>query len=92
LYAVERQHVFLEGGPTLAAAFVRAGLVDEIVAYVAPALLGAGSHAVADLGIGSMDEIRRFELLEATRIGDDVRLTLRPRREDRHRSSLEEAR
>ena len=40
----ERQvhHVLLEGGPTLAAAFLRAGLVDEVVAYVAPVLLGAG--------------------------------------------------
>ena len=42
LFARDRQHVFLEGGPTLAAAFLRAGLVDEIVAYVAPMLLGAG--------------------------------------------------
>ncbi len=49
-----RRHVLLEGGPTLAAAFVRAGLVDEIVAYVAPTLLGAGSNAVADLGIATI--------------------------------------
>ena len=35
-------HVLLEGGPTLAAAFLRAGLVDEVVAYVAPVLLGSG--------------------------------------------------
>ena len=46
LFARDRQHVFLEGGPTLAAAFVRAGLVDEVVAYVAPMLLGAGRSAV----------------------------------------------
>ena len=46
LFARDRQHVFLEGGPTLAAAFLRAGLVDEIVAYVAPMLLGAGQQAV----------------------------------------------
>ncbi len=83
LYAVERQHVFLEGGPTLAAAFLRVGLVDEIVAYVSPALLGGGVHAVGDLGIGSMDQIRRFELIEATRVGDDVRLTMRPPRAER---------
>ena len=51
LFAGNRQHVFLEGGPTLAAAFLRAGLVDEIVTYVAPMLLGAGRNAVADLGI-----------------------------------------
>ena len=52
----ERQHVWLEGGPTLGAAFLRAGLVDEVVAYVAPALLGAGSHAVADLGITTIGD------------------------------------
>ncbi len=51
LFARDRQHVFLEGGPTLAAAFLRAGLVDEIVTYVAPMLLGSGRNAVADLGI-----------------------------------------
>src|SRR4029077_16818661 len=42
LFARDRQHVFLGAGPTLAAAFLRAGLVDEIVAYVAPVLLGSG--------------------------------------------------
>ena len=54
LYARDRQHVFLEGGPTLAAAFLRAGLVDEIVVYVAPLLLGSGRSAVADLGIDTI--------------------------------------
>ena len=43
LFARDRQHVFLEGGPTLARAFLDAGLVDEVVAYVAPMLLGAGA-------------------------------------------------
>jgi diaminohydroxyphosphoribosylaminopyrimidine deaminase/5-amino-6-(5-phosphoribosylamino)uracil reductase len=56
LFALGRRHVFLEGGPTLAAAFLRAGLVDEIVAYVAPTLLGAGHPAVADLGIMTIDD------------------------------------
>jgi len=35
LFEVGRRHVFLEGGPTLAAAFLRAGLVDAVVAYLA---------------------------------------------------------
>ena len=39
---------WLEGGPTLAGAFLSAGLVDQVVAYLAPALLGAGSHALGD--------------------------------------------
>ena len=80
LFAEDRQHVFLEGGPTLAAAFLRAGLVDEVVAYVAPALLGAGRSSVGDLGVTSIDGIRRFDLLDTARVGDDVRLTMRPRR------------
>ena len=87
LFARDRQHVFLEGGPTVAAAFLRAGLVDEVVAYVAPALLGAGRAAVGDLGVTSIGQARRFDVADVTVLrpqeGDDaatdVRLTLVPR-------------
>ena len=82
LYARGRQHVLLEGGPTLAAAFLGAGLVDEVVAYVAPVLLGAGLPSVADLGIRTIADAVRLELLDATTIGTgaeaNVRLTLAP--------------
>ncbi len=67
LFARDRQHVFLEGGPTLAAAFLDAGLVDEVVAYVAPMLLGAGTSAVADLGIATIGDAVHFHV-------DDVRV------------------
>lgn len=77
------RHLWLEGGPTLAAAFLRAGLVDRIVAYVAPALLGSGRSAVADLGAESIADLRRFTLSDVTRLGDDVRLTLSPAGTDR---------
>jgi diaminohydroxyphosphoribosylaminopyrimidine deaminase/5-amino-6-(5-phosphoribosylamino)uracil reductase len=78
LFETGHRHVWLEGGPTLAAAFIRAGLVDEVIAYLAPALLGTGRHAVADLGITTIADALRLELLDATRVGDDVRLTLVP--------------
>ncbi|MEQ4524173.1 bifunctional diaminohydroxyphosphoribosylaminopyrimidine deaminase/5-amino-6-(5-phosphoribosylamino)uracil reductase RibD [Nocardioides kribbensis] len=84
LAGLERRHVFLEGGPRLAAAFVRAGLVDEIVAYVAPVLLGAGASAVGDLGISTVAAALRPVLTDVTVIegveGEqpDVRLTLVP--------------
>jgi diaminohydroxyphosphoribosylaminopyrimidine deaminase/5-amino-6-(5-phosphoribosylamino)uracil reductase len=78
LWASGRRQVWLEGGPTLAAAFWRAGLVDRLIAYVAPALLGSGRPAVADLGITSIDGVVRLQLDDVTRVGDDVRLTLRP--------------
>jgi diaminohydroxyphosphoribosylaminopyrimidine deaminase/5-amino-6-(5-phosphoribosylamino)uracil reductase len=66
LYARDRQHVFLEGGPTLAAAFLRAGLVDEIVVYVAPMLLGSGRNAVGDLGIDTIADARHFAVTDVT--------------------------
>ena len=79
LWELGRRHVWLEGGPRLAAAFWRAGLVDRVVAYLAPALLGSGANAVADLGIGTIQAAARLCLDDVTRVGDDVRLLLRPR-------------
>jgi diaminohydroxyphosphoribosylaminopyrimidine deaminase / 5-amino-6-(5-phosphoribosylamino)uracil reductase len=85
LFARDCQHVFLEGGPTLAAAFLDAGLVDEVVAYVAPMLLGAGAPAVAELGIGTISDARHLDVTDVTVVGagrdTNVRLTMTPRRE-----------
>lgn len=78
LYAREVRHVWLEGGPTLAAAFWRAGLVDEVVAYLAPALLGAGPAAVADLGVTTMAGIARLTTRDVALIGGDVRVVAVP--------------
>ena len=88
LWARDRQHVFLEGGPTLAAAFLAAGLVDEVVAYVAPVLLGAGSPAVGDLGITTIADALHLPVVDVHVLqghssgghdGEDtnVRLTMR---------------
>ncbi|MGH3445899.1 MAG: RibD family protein, partial [Nocardioidaceae bacterium] len=75
-----RRHVFLEGGPTLAAAFIRAGFVDEVVAYVAPVLLGAGRSAVADLGIDTIANALHLCVRDVTVLGSgaeaNVRLTM----------------
>jgi diaminohydroxyphosphoribosylaminopyrimidine deaminase/5-amino-6-(5-phosphoribosylamino)uracil reductase len=68
------QQALLEGGPTLAAAFLRAGLVDRVVAYLAPTLLGAGPPAVGDLGIPTLADAIRLELLDCRRVGDDIRI------------------
>jgi diaminohydroxyphosphoribosylaminopyrimidine deaminase/5-amino-6-(5-phosphoribosylamino)uracil reductase len=70
----EIHHVWLEGGPTVAAAFLAAGLVDEVVAYLAPALLGAGESAVGDLGIRTIDQALRLTPHEVTTIGADIRI------------------
>ena len=89
LWERERRHVFLEGGPTLAAAFLEAGLVDEIVVYVAPFLLGAGRSAVADLGITTISDafrpwVRSVDVLAPAAPGEEpnVRFILEPQKEE----------
>ncbi|AGP30819.1 bifunctional diaminohydroxyphosphoribosylaminopyrimidine deaminase/5-amino-6-(5-phosphoribosylamino)uracil reductase RibD [Corynebacterium terpenotabidum] len=66
--------VLVEGGPHLAAAFIAAGVVDEVDAYTAPALLGAGIPVIspaADAGT-TMTGIRRFTLRSVEVLGGDV--------------------
>jgi diaminohydroxyphosphoribosylaminopyrimidine deaminase / 5-amino-6-(5-phosphoribosylamino)uracil reductase len=77
LHERERRHLLLEGGPTLAAAFVQAGLVDEVVAYVAPMLLGAGLCAVGDLGITTIGDALRLDVTDVTTLGTGAETNLR---------------
>jgi diaminohydroxyphosphoribosylaminopyrimidine deaminase/5-amino-6-(5-phosphoribosylamino)uracil reductase len=76
--------ILLEGGPTLAGAFLAAGLVDQVIGYVAPKLLGAGPAALLDAGVASIDEAIELELTDLTQIGPDLRFTasLRPEPSD----------
>ncbi|MDT4900933.1 MAG: diaminohydroxyphosphoribosylaminopyrimidine deaminase, partial [Pseudonocardiales bacterium] len=79
LYDRGVRHVLLEGGPTLAGAFVEARCVDEVVAYVAPMLLGAGPAALGDAGIGTLADAAMLDVESVTRLGDDVKVVARPR-------------
>ncbi|HWB34919.1 MAG TPA: bifunctional diaminohydroxyphosphoribosylaminopyrimidine deaminase/5-amino-6-(5-phosphoribosylamino)uracil reductase RibD, partial [Rugosimonospora sp.] len=79
LYARGVRAALLEGGPTLAGSLLRAGLVDEIVGYVAPKLLGAGAAALGPAGVTSVADAIECELLDVVRIGADLRLTATPR-------------
>lgn len=72
------RHVLLEGGPTLAGAFLEARCVDEVVAYIAPKLLGAGPVALGEAGIATIADAVALEVDEVTRLGPDVRITARP--------------
>ncbi|VTR75616.1 bifunctional diaminohydroxyphosphoribosylaminopyrimidine deaminase/5-amino-6-(5-phosphoribosylamino)uracil reductase RibD [Cellulomonas hominis] len=72
LHDREARRVLVEGGPTLAAAFLSAGLVDEVHAYVAPVLLGAGRPAVADLGARTITDALRLRTRDVQRLGPDV--------------------
>lgn len=73
----EVRHLLVEGGPTLATALLAADAVDEIHAYVAPVLLGAGATVVGDLGISTIGAAARFATRDVTRLGDDVLLVAR---------------
>lgn len=74
LFARGCRSVLLEGGPTLAGAALEAGLVDEVVAYIAPALLGAGAPALAGAGIHTISQALRLEVRDVQLIDTDVRI------------------
>jgi diaminohydroxyphosphoribosylaminopyrimidine deaminase/5-amino-6-(5-phosphoribosylamino)uracil reductase len=79
LYERGVRSVLLEGGPTLAGAFLDAGRIDEIIGYVAPALLGQGKPALAARDTGSsIDRAARLHLIDVTPLDGDLRLTARP--------------
>ncbi len=80
LFTRDVRRVLLEGGPTLAAAFLRADLVDEAVVHLAPKLLGAGAPLVGDLGIATIDAALTLQVVDVTRLGGDVQIRLRPTR------------
>ncbi|WP_243399066.1 bifunctional diaminohydroxyphosphoribosylaminopyrimidine deaminase/5-amino-6-(5-phosphoribosylamino)uracil reductase RibD [Cryobacterium zongtaii] len=72
------RRVFVEGGPTLASAFVRAGLVDEYLVYLAPTLLGGDRLALGDIGVTGIDGQRRLRIGELQHLGEDLLLIARP--------------
>jgi diaminohydroxyphosphoribosylaminopyrimidine deaminase/5-amino-6-(5-phosphoribosylamino)uracil reductase len=67
----------VEGGATLAASFVRQRLIDRVVGYHAPALLGAGRSLLGGLGIETISQTQRLQLDDVSRIGNDVRVIAR---------------
>src|SRR4249919_403913 len=83
LAARQINEIQVEAGATLAGGFLAAGLVDELLLYVAPIILGERARPMFDgLPIDTMEERLRMEIVESRRIGDDVRLLMRPRRDE----------
>lgn len=69
----------VEAGPTLTGALLTQGLVDELVVYQSPCMIGADGRAMLRLpGVEKLDQRLHFDLLESRRIGPDLRLRLRP--------------
>ena len=72
--------VQVEAGATLSGRLLREGLVDELLVYMAPLLLGAGARPLFDgLDIASMAQRIGLTLLDTRRVGDDLRLRFTPR-------------
>ncbi|MBC7724009.1 MAG: bifunctional diaminohydroxyphosphoribosylaminopyrimidine deaminase/5-amino-6-(5-phosphoribosylamino)uracil reductase RibD [Burkholderiaceae bacterium] len=78
LFARGIRHVLIEGGPTLASAAIAAGLVDEYLLYLAPALLGGGGVAIGDIGIGTVGDARRLRFDSVDLLGGDLLVTASP--------------
>jgi diaminohydroxyphosphoribosylaminopyrimidine deaminase / 5-amino-6-(5-phosphoribosylamino)uracil reductase len=69
----------VEAGPTLSGAFLTAGLVDELLIYQAPLLIGEGRPLAALPPLPQLGDARRWRLVEAAPVGEDLRLRLRPK-------------
>jgi diaminohydroxyphosphoribosylaminopyrimidine deaminase/5-amino-6-(5-phosphoribosylamino)uracil reductase len=76
----DRTDVLLEGGPTLAGAFLRAGAINRILAYVAPILVGGPITAVDDVGVSSISKALRWQFDGIDRAGPDLVISLVPHR------------
>ncbi|MFJ5956746.1 bifunctional diaminohydroxyphosphoribosylaminopyrimidine deaminase/5-amino-6-(5-phosphoribosylamino)uracil reductase RibD [Paenarthrobacter sp. NPDC092416] len=85
LFAEGVRHVMVEGGSSILSTFLAAGLVDELIIYLAPTLLGSGTPALRDLGISTLADAQRWSWDEAgggsvQTLGSDLRLHLRSMR------------
>lgn len=83
LHARGVRHLLVEGGPRIASAFLRAGVVDELFSYTAPLILGDGAPAFPDLGVATLGQALRWRIDDAgghgvQHLGGDVRIHLRP--------------
>jgi diaminohydroxyphosphoribosylaminopyrimidine deaminase/5-amino-6-(5-phosphoribosylamino)uracil reductase len=71
--------ILVEAGPTLSGAFLDAGLVDELIIYMAPKIFGADARPLfGSTGLQSLVEARQFTIKDVMEVGEDLRLILSP--------------
>jgi diaminohydroxyphosphoribosylaminopyrimidine deaminase/5-amino-6-(5-phosphoribosylamino)uracil reductase len=76
---LEINEVLVEAGPTLTGAFVYDGLVDELLIYMAPKLLGPQGRPLFDLPLlEDLQKAESFSIVETRQVGADLRLRMRP--------------
>ena len=74
------RHVWVEGGPRVASKFVKFGLVDEILVYQAPLLIGGDRTSLRNLGVDTMSQAISLEFNEVRVLGSDVFIRATPKR------------
>jgi diaminohydroxyphosphoribosylaminopyrimidine deaminase/5-amino-6-(5-phosphoribosylamino)uracil reductase len=74
----EINELHVEAGEKLNGSLLRAGLVDELLVYMAPRLLGSGRGLAALGPLESLAQSLDFEFVDVERVGADLRLRLRP--------------
>jgi diaminohydroxyphosphoribosylaminopyrimidine deaminase/5-amino-6-(5-phosphoribosylamino)uracil reductase len=75
---LEVNEVLVEAGPTLTGALVRHGLVDELLLYIAPRLLGPQGRPLFELPpLERLQQAETFRILETRQVGPDLRLRMR---------------
>lgn len=80
-YLAKEQQIYdvlIEAGATLSSAFLQQHLVDEVIHYIAPTLLGQSARAMFTENLTTMAQQQRFNVKEMTQIGEDLRLRLVP--------------
>ena len=65
--------VLVEAGPTLGSALMASGNIDELIVYQAPKMLGAGKEFVSHLGISTLNDHLKLELLGVQPFGSDIK-------------------
>ena len=78
LFERDIRHVYVEGGPALASAFVAADLVDEYLIYLAPTLIGGPRTALGDLGVPTLTDAHALRVDSIEQLGDDLLVTAYP--------------
>ncbi|WP_194437496.1 bifunctional diaminohydroxyphosphoribosylaminopyrimidine deaminase/5-amino-6-(5-phosphoribosylamino)uracil reductase RibD [Vibrio fluminensis] len=72
-------HLWVEAGATLASSMIKLGLVDELVLYLAPKLMGSdGRGLIGMLGLTAMSQVIDLDIKDVTQVGPDIRIIAKP--------------
>ena len=76
----ECNEVLVEAGATLSGSFIEAGLVDELIVFIAPKLLGSDGRPLLGMsGLNELSDAIEFKVESVEQVGADIKVTLRPR-------------